>query len=128
MHFQQVPYLLQIFAPMSPPWWGDPDNPFITFSPLPAPDHLSSLTCLLLLCCLFFNNLYAQRGTCTHNPKIRSRMLFWLGQPAASLTCFYLLYNSPIYLLLISCLSPLECQFHEDMDFCLFHLLCIPII
>ena len=32
---------------------------------------------------LFLSNLYTQRSGQTHNPKINSRMLFWLTQPGA---------------------------------------------
>ena len=35
--------------------------------------------CLLKI--LFLSNLYAQRRAWTHNPKIKSCMLYWLSQP-----------------------------------------------
>ena len=39
----------------------------------------------------FLSNFYTQRGARTYNPKIKSRMLYWLSQPGAPQTnCLWL--------------------------------------
>ena len=49
----------------------------------PAPHKSLPLSLSLFFKILFLSNLYTQHGARTHNPKVQSRVLYWVSQPGA---------------------------------------------
>ena len=66
--------------------------PFFLMLGTALPDCLALRRHLFCFKILFLSNLYTQRGTWTHDPEIKSHVLFWISRPSAPIVgtwCFF---------------------------------------